>query len=189
MFEEKREMLQFRRELEEIVKSTREELASVRTGKVSPSLVENLTVDAYQGQSKLKLMELASISTTDASTLLVSPYDRAVIQDIEKAILDSPLGLSPRVKEDKIYIEVPPLTAEQRQKFLKVISQKVEEGRETLRFARGEIRKKVKTTFDDKEMTEDNKYRIEKEIDKAAKEYQDKLENLKEKKEAEIKSI
>lgn len=189
MFNQQIEFSQFEKKLKEAVLQTKEAVFTIRTGKVSPSLVENIMVEAYQGQSKLKLMELASIITSRPSTLLVTPFDPTVIPDIEKAIISSPLNLSPRVEKEKIYIQVPPLTEEQRQKFLKLICQKVEEGRENIRIVRDEIRKKVKIAYEADELTEDDKYRIEKQIDETTQIYNSQLEDLKKRKEKEIIEI
>lgn len=167
----------------------REELKSIRTGKAHPSLVENLIVDAYGGQSKLKLMELSTIMADSASSLVITPYDQSTVQDIEKAVLKSPLGISPIVSGNKISLRFPALSEEQRLKLLKVVSQAVEEEKHVVRNHRDEARRKIKNLFESKEITEDEKFRLEKEIDLASQKIMDELYSIKEKKEKELMEI
>ncbi|KXK11943.1 MAG: Ribosome-recycling factor [Microgenomates bacterium OLB23] len=96
-----------------------EELRQIRTGKASPSLVEDLEVAAYGGQMKMKLKELASIATDGPTAILIDPFDASTVQDIEKAFLTSPLQLSPRVEGKMLRIITPALTSEQREKICK----------------------------------------------------------------------
>lgn len=169
--------------------SLTDELRHIRTGKASPSLVEDLEVSAYDGQMKMKLKELASIATDGPTTIVIDPFDPSTIQDIEKAFLTSPLQLSPRVEGKMLRIVTPPLTTEQREKFVKLANQKVEESKNTVRYNRDHARKNVKTLFDGKSVTEDEKFRFEKQIDTMAKDYSDSLDGLKKKKTEEIMSL
>src|SRR3989338_10996523 len=87
----------------------REDLKSIRTGKSNPAILENLIVDTYAGQSKLKLLELATIMTEGPSALSVTPFDPATISDIEKAILKSSLGLSAALQGNRLLVKIPAL--------------------------------------------------------------------------------
>lgn len=180
---------QFKKQTEEIIKHLREEIALVRTGKASPSLVENLMVETYQGQAKLTLRELATITTEGPFGLLISPFDSTIIKDIEKAILKSPLNLTPVVDGKNIHLKIPPLSEEQRKNLLKLVSQKIEESRERIRSIRDEIRKKIKKSFENKEITEDEKYRIEKELDHLTQHQNQQINQIKDKKEKELMEI
>ncbi len=166
-----------------------EDLRQIRTGKSSPSLVEDLEVLTYGGQMKMRLKELASIATDGPSAILIDPFDPSTVQDIEKAFLTSPLQLSPRVEGKMIRIITPPLTTEQREKFAKLVNQKVEETKNNIRYHRDHARKGIKTLLDDKAITEDDKFRIEKSIDVKTKEFSDALDDLKKKKQEEIMSL
>ncbi|MCS6956487.1 MAG: ribosome-recycling factor, partial [Patescibacteria group bacterium] len=104
---------EFKQKSQKIIDSLKEDLKSIRTGKANPSLVENLIIETYSGTTKLKLMELSTITTEGPTTLIVIPFDPSTIQDIEKAILKSPLGLSPSVQGTKIILKIPPLSTEQ----------------------------------------------------------------------------
>ncbi len=167
----------------------KEELKLIRTGKANPAILENLIVETYGGQSKLKLLELATIMTEGPSALSVTPFDPSTTQDIEKAILKSSLGLSASVQGNRLLVKIPPLSQEQREKFVKLINQKNEEKRNTVRNFRDEARKKVKLQFEKKEITEDDKFRLEKEIDIEADKLMEELQKIRENKEKEIMQI
>jgi len=180
---------QFKNQLQSVLVKTQDNLATIRTGRASGALVENIVVSAYGGQASLKVIELASITNEGPQTLLVTPFDPSVTQDLEKALRESSLGLSISVSGNQIRAKTPPLTEEQRQKYTKLVSEFAEEGRERIRRERDEIRKVVKADLDKKEITEDDRYRQEAEIDKIAKEYTDRIEELKKKKEQEVMTI
>lgn len=172
-----------------VVDELKEDLKAIRTGRASPSLVENIEVVAYGGQSKLKILELASILTDSPTSLVISPYDPSVLQDIEKAILKSPLGISPVVQGTKIILRVPMLSEEQREKYIKICHQKIEERKVMIRNNRDNTRKSIKTSFEKKETTEDDKFRLEKEIDTVTQTFMSEIEIIKEKKEKEIREV
>lgn len=180
---------QYKKQAERIIQYLKEDLTSIRTGRVSSAIIENIIVDTYQGQAKLRLTELASITVSDAHTLQITPYDYSTTKDIEKAILKSPLGLNPLVTTNKIAIKLPPLTEEQRQKMIKVINQKIEDKKSLLRNDRDNSRKKIKNLMEEKEISEDDKYRLEKEIDKITQGYNEIIQSIKDKKEKELMEI
>jgi len=171
------------------ITSLKEDLKSIRTGRASPSLVENLVVETYGNQTKLRLLELATIITEGASSLSISPFDPSVIQDIEKAILKSPLGLTPSSQGTKIIIRIPSLNTEQREKYIKVVREKVEEKKITIRNHRDDSRRVIKNFFEKKEMSEDEKYRLEKEIDVQSTKFMEEINVIKESKEKEIMEV
>ncbi|MDH7476162.1 MAG: ribosome recycling factor [Microgenomates group bacterium] len=180
---------EFKRHLEKIIDALRENLKSIRTGRANPSLIENLLVEAYGGQSKLRLMELSTINVEGPSMLVISPFDPSTIKEIEKAVLKSPLGLSPQVQGSRIIIRLPPLTEEQREKLKKIVQQNVEEKKVNIRNQRDEVRKKIRQLFEAKSLTEDEKFRLEKEIDSITQEYNLKIQEIFKNKEQEIMSI
>ncbi|MBP9815907.1 ribosome recycling factor [Candidatus Woesebacteria bacterium] len=180
---------EFKSQSQHSITQLSDEIRQIRTGKASPSLVEDLDVMTYGGQMKMKLKELASISTEGPTTILIDPFDPSTIQDIEKAFLTSPLQLSPRVEGKMIRLITPPLSTEQREKFVKLVNQKVEETKNNIRYHRDHARKGLKTLLDDKAITEDEKFRFEKTIDTLTKDFSDDLEVLKKKKHDEIMSI
>ena len=166
-----------------------EDLKTIRTGKSNPSLLENLLVETYGGQTKLKLMELATIVTEGPIALSVTPFDPSTLPDIEKAILKSSLGISPAIQGTRIIAKIPPLSQEQREKFVKLINQKAEERKNILRSYRDEARKKIKQQSESKEISEDTKFRLEKEIDTESQTLMEQLQKIREAKEKEIMEI
>lgn len=180
---------EFKQKSQKIIESLKEDLKSIRTGRANPSLVENLVVETYGGTTKLKLMELSTITTEGPTALSIIPFDPSTTSDIEKSILKSPLGLSPAVQGNRIIIKIPPLSAEQREKYIKLVGEKIEERKNQIRNLRDEIRKNIKNLFEKKEITEDEKYRLEKEIDNHNSVVMKEIDNIKEKKEAEIREV
>lgn len=183
------DLIKFKSDLNNALSKTKENLSSIRTGRATSTLIENLMVITYGGQASLKVIELATINNEGPQTLLITPFDPSVTADLEKAIRESTLGFSVSVSGNQIRAKTPPLTEEQRQKYTKLVSQFSEEGRESIRRLRDEIRKKLKEEFDTKQISEDQKYRQEEEIDKIAKEFTEKIEELKKHKEQEVLSI
>ncbi|NMB83786.1 ribosome recycling factor [Candidatus Roizmanbacteria bacterium] len=179
----------FKQNSQKIFSSLKENLKTVRTGRASPSLVENLMVETYGGQAKLRLFELASITTDGPTVIAILPFDPSVISDIEKAILKSPLGLSPQTQGNRILLRLPPLSEEQREKMTKLVGQMIEEKKNHIRSLRDDARKKIKLMFEKKEITEDDKYRLEKEIDNENQINTEEIQKIKENKDKEIHEV
>src|SRR3989339_2228828 len=154
----------FRSQAEIHIEKLREELKGIRTGRAHSGMIEGLQIEAYGGM-KMKLIELSSITSESIDALVITPFDPSTIPDIEKGILGSPLGLNPQTEGRRIIVRVPPLSEEQRVKFVKLVSQLIEETKNKIRYERDAIRKKIKNMEDAKELTEDDRYRLEKEID------------------------
>ena len=110
--------------LDKVLEIVKGDMDTVRTGKAKPDMVGNIMVNAYGGQ-KMRLQELASISAPDHSLIIIEPWDKSVVQDIEKAIVKSELQLSPVVGEGVIRLPVPPLTEDRRKDFVKLLAQKL----------------------------------------------------------------
>lgn len=180
---------EFNKGSEKTITSLKETLKSIRTGRANPSLVENLIIETYGGQTKLKLLELASIVTEGPTVLVITPFDPSILPDIEKGILKSPLGINPAVQGNKIIIRIPPLSTEQRQKMVKIVNQEVETKKMSIRNLRDDIRKQIKIKFESKELTEDDKFRLEKEIDNLTQKRSEEIKIIKEKKEQEILEV
>ncbi len=182
-------LTQFQQQTKKIITSLKENLKSFRTGRANPSLVENIIVETYGGTTKLRLMELSTITTENSQTLVIVPFDPSVLADIERAILKSPLGITPQTQAGKILLKLPPLSQEQREKILKLINQTIEEKKQIIRSLRDQARKEIKIKFEKKEIGEDEKYRLEKEIDQITQKQMEEIQKIKEDKESEILSI
>ncbi|OGK13940.1 hypothetical protein A3C98_01515 [Candidatus Roizmanbacteria bacterium RIFCSPHIGHO2_02_FULL_37_15] len=180
---------QFKLSAEKTLIYLKEDFKSIRTGKSNPALVENILVETYAGQSKLKLLELATTATEGATALLITPFDPSTLVDIERAILKSSLGLTTSVQGNQIKVIIPPLSQEQREKLLKLVNQKTEERKNFIRNYRDEARKKIKQLYEAKNLTQDDKFRLEKEIDSEIQKYMEQLQQIRTNKEKEIMQI
>jgi ribosome recycling factor len=167
----------------------KEELKTIRTSQASPALVEGIMVEVYGGSMTMKLMELATITTDGPAALVVAPFDPSTVQDIERAIMKSPLGISPANQGGRLVIRIPPLSQEQREKYVKLAATIVESSKNIVRGHRDEVRKKLKASFEKKELTEDDKFRLEKQIDDETKKMNDQIELLRQAKEKEIMAV
>ena len=169
------------------VEALRREFNSVRTGKASPVLLDTVRVDAYG--SKMPLNQLANISTPEASLLVVQPYDKALLVDIEKAIQTANLGLNPANDGNLIRVPIPPLTEERRREYAKLLHQMTEEGRIAIRHARKVGNDEIKVAIKDHEASEDDGFRQLEKIQELTDSYSFLLDEMLEKKEKEVMAI
>jgi len=179
----------FKAHLAQTITALKEELKSIRTGRANPAMIEDIIIEAYGGSTKLRLKELSTITTDGASALLIAPFDPSTIVDIEKGILKSPLGISPQTQGTRITIRIPPMSQEQREKYIKLVGQMIEEKRSIVRNHRDDVRKKIKEEFDDKALTEDDKYRMEKDIDTITQKINEDIASIKTAKDTEIQQV
>lgn len=165
------------------------EISSIRTGRAVPSLVEDIVCPAYGGQQRLKVKELASITLSDTQTLIITPWDGSIIGDIRKGILEANVGLNPILESTLIRIPVPPLTSERREEYVKMVKAKLEECRVTIRNIRQDVQKMIREDFEAKQISEDDKFRLEKELQEITDDYSHKAEDVSSKKEEQIITI
>jgi ribosome recycling factor len=163
------------------------EFAGVRTGKASPSLVENITVEVYGSQMRIR--ELAGITTPEARTLSIQPWDMNSLHPIEKAILKSNLGLTPSIQGKVIRLFFPELSEERRQEFVKIIRKMAEDGRVAIRHVRRDAMDQLKKHAHDSGVTEDDEKQAEKELQKLTDEYIGKIDGHLAHKEKEIMTV
>ena len=136
-----------------------EDLATIRTGRATPALVENVLILSYDGTQNLRLKEMATITTEGARMLIVSPFDPTVIRDIERGLNSANLGFSAAVDGNFIRINIPPLTTERREEFIKLANSKIEGGRIMIRQVRHDFMSSLKRKYEAKEIDEDLKKR------------------------------
>lgn len=165
------------------------DIAGVRTGRATPALVENIVVPAYGGTQRLRVVELASLSSPDPTQIVISPWDKSIIGDIKKGILEANIGMNPNIDGEIIRIVIPPLTTEDREKYVKLLSQKLENGKVMIRQIRGDEMHEIKRKFEAKEMTEDEKFVAEKKLQELTDQFVGKIEEMGEKKKAELLQI
>jgi ribosome recycling factor len=171
------------------IEVTTQDLSTVRSGKASPSLVEHIVVTVYGGTATMKLMELATIATSDARTLTITPYDPSVMQEIEHGLQVANTGMTPIVDGEMIRITIPPLTEERRREFLKLAKTKIEAGKIMIRQIRQEAMHQIKKNADDKTISEDQQKMFEKHIQELTDKMVVELEVLEKKKEAELMQV
>ncbi len=172
-------------EMEKVIDFFKQEMQKLRSGKASPNLIEDIVVDCLG--SKLPLKQIATISCPEPRQLLVQPWAREYLEGIEKALQQADLGTSPIVEGEMIRISLPSMTTEFREKLIDKVSQKAEETYQTLRKWRDEAWKDLQDRFHKKEISEDDKFRGKEELQKLIDEYHKKIEDIKEKKNQEIK--
>lgn len=181
---------EFLQKAESYLEHLRGQMQQIRTGRAQPSLVENLMVlvESYGG-AKMQLKELASISAPDASLLVVQPYDRSVLKDVEKALSQNELGLSPTPKNDALHIVIPPLTQERRQQFVKMVHDRTEDARVAIRNLRTDIKKDIESLKGEAGISEDDIKRQVDELQKAVEGIMDRIDVIAAKKEEELMEL
>jgi ribosome recycling factor len=184
--------------LEDIKKDARERMAKcvqnfqtdlkkLRTGRAHPSLIEHLRVDYYG--SEVPLQQVASIAVEDGRTLVVSPWEKTVVQAIEKAIFRSDLGLTPMTAGTVIRIPMPPLTEERRREITKVLRHDAEGARVAVRNVRRDVMTDVKDLLKEKKISQDDERRAETEIQKLTDKHVADIEQLLAAKEKEVMQV
>ena len=146
------------------VESTRGELATVRTGRASPHLLDRIVVDYYGAMTPLK--QLATVSAPEARLLTVQPYDKSSVKAIERAILESDVGLTPNNDGQIIRLQVPELTEERRKELVKVVRNLAEEGRVAIRNIRRDVMHDLRELRDAGEAGSDDEHRAEEALQK-----------------------
>jgi len=173
--------------LEKIMEGLTGELATLRIGRANPLLVENIMVEVYG--SKMPLKQMASIAVPEARTLLVQPWDKTVAKDIEKAIILANIGINPVNEGTQIRLTVPTLTEESRKELVKSVGEKMEKSRVSIRQLRDKVREDIAKLEKNKELTEDDRFDLQKKLDVLIKDYNEKVKELGDKKEQEIMTI
>lgn len=165
------------------------ELSSIRTGRATSSLVENIICSTYGGTQRLRVIELGTIGVADAKTITITPWDASAIGDIRQGILTANVGLMPIIDGGVIRVQVPALTLERRQEYLKLLSRQLENGKVMIRQVRHEKMNEIKTAFEGKEMGEDDKFRLEQDLQKLTDEFVEKIDEIGKKKEEELMTV
>lgn len=178
-----------RQSMQKALELLRTDLSTVRTGRATPSIVENVIISAYGNTQRLKVMELATITAADPQTLLITPFDQSIISEIQKGILEANVGLNPVVDGTVIRISIPPLSEERRKDLIHLMRQKLENARIMIRQARHEAMSEIKRQNNGKNISEDEMLRLEKEVQKLTDETIGEIDTLGKKKEEELMQI
>ena len=182
------ELLQDAREhMDKSVDATRHKFGSVRTGRASPALLDRIQVDYYGAQTPLR--QLATINAPEARLLTVQPYDKSSIKAIERAILESDIGLNPSNDGQIIRLNIPELTEDRRKDLVKVVRGIAEEGRVALRNIRRDVMHDLRELRDSGEAGADDEHRAEDALQKLTDEKVKELDGILKAKEAEILEV
>ncbi len=176
-----------KKDMEAAVEAAKREFATVRTGKASPALLDTVKVEAYG--SRMPLNQVATVNTPEPTLLVVQPFDQSLIEAIEKAILVADLGLNPANDGNLIRVPVPPLNEERRKEYVKLLHKMTEEAKVSIRHARHKARDDIQAKMKEHELGEDEGHRQLDEVDEMTHEFTDRLDELLQKKEAEVLSI
>ncbi|HXG19966.1 MAG TPA: ribosome recycling factor [Methylomirabilota bacterium] len=176
-----------KKEMEHTVDAMRKELAKVRTGRASTSLIEGLIVEYYGARTPLN--QLAALSAPEPRLLVVQPYDRSVMQAIEKAILQSDLGLTPINDGKVIRVPIPELTEERRKALVRHIRKVAEDYRVSARNHRRDANERLKKMQKEKQISEDEARATQERVQKLTDEYIEKLDKVLKAKEDELMAV
>ena len=180
---------EMRQKMQKALLILQEDISTVRTGRAMPSLVENVIVSVYEETQKLKIKELATISASDPQTLVLAPFDPSITDEIQKGIMEANIGLTPSSDGNIIRISIPPLSEERRRDLIKLVKQKNENGKISIRQIRQDARNIVRKKHNDKEISEEQMYRLDQEIQKITDEITLAIDEMGRKKEEELLRI
>jgi ribosome recycling factor len=169
------------------VESLRQNLTTIRTGRASPALVEQMPVDAYGSQ--MPMNQLAGITTPDAKMILIQPYDTSMVKAIEKAIQNSELGINPSNDGRVIRLVLPPLTEERRRDLTKQVKSRVEESKVAVRNIRRDALDDVRKLEHDKSISENDQRRAQEKLQELTDKYIRELDHVGQAKEAEVMEV
>ena len=173
-------------DMKKAIEYTTNQFSNLHTGKASPAMLDSVKVEAYGAVSKLK--EVSAVSTPDARSIVVQPWDKSILKDVEKAIIDANLGLNPLIDGSILRVPIPELTGERRTELAKQAGSMAEDGRVRVRQARRDSLDLIKSLKDDG-LSEDDIKRLEKDIQKEHDTYIAKINDELSKKEADLKKV
>ena len=173
--------------MEKAVEVAKEDFASIRTGRANPALYAKVMVDYYGTPTPLQ--QLASFQVSDARTILITPYDKSALRDVEKALSDSEVGANPSNDGNVIRVVLPELTQERRKEYVKIVKGKGEDAKVSIRSIRRKAKESLDRLVKDGEVGEDEGVRGEKELDVLTKKHVDSVDDLVKRKEAELLEV
>ncbi|MCA6502090.1 MAG: ribosome recycling factor [Pseudanabaena sp.] len=173
--------------MQKAVEATQHNFNSVRTGRANASLLDRITVEYYGAETHLKA--LANISSPDATTLMIQPFDRSSMRAIEKAISESDIGLTPNNDGSSIRLNIPPLTTDRRKELVKMVSKLAEEGKVAVRNVRRDAIDSLRKLEKAKEISEDESKSQQEQVDKLTDKFVKNIDKVTAEKEKEISTI
>ncbi len=173
--------------MEKSIHALEDHLAKIRTGRAHPSIVQHITVEYYG--SEVPLNQVANIAVEDARTLSIVPWEKSMVAPIEKAIMNSDLGITPTTAGDNIRLPMPPLTEERRRELVKVARHEAEQARVAIRNIRRDINNDLKALNKDKEISDDELRRAEERVQKLTDDFVAKVDALLDEKEKALMEV
>ena len=172
---------------EQALEFLKSELNGLRTGRANSALVEDIPVEAYG--STMPVKGVGNVLVPDSKTIMIEPWDKTLLKEIEKAVRAAPIGVSPVVDGSRVRITLPPLTEEGRKELVKIVNRKSEEARIGVRNVREEVKEAIVKLEKDKEISEDERFRLQEALETQVKSWNEKIAKLAEEKEKEIMTI
>lgn len=176
----------FKKDIEKCIDRLREDLSQIRTGRANPELVEEVTVDAYGVATPIK--NVSTISVIDAKTINIQPWDKSIIDNLAHGLEDANLGFSIISEGDRVLVKLPDLTEERRKEYVKIMKERIEDGRVAVRQVRQKYMKEIDEAQKDG-FSEDQADRLREEIERIVKETNDRIEEIRKEKEKELITI
>ena len=183
------DLQQLKKEMKKTINHLEDEFSHLQIGRASTGLVEAIDIFVPHYWIQQKLNQLANISILDSQTIKIEPWDKSIVSVIEKWIRDSNLWFNPLNQWDYLLIKIPPLTEERRKELAKLVDKMWEDTKIAIRNIRHDWRNKVKQMFENEEISEDEKKKLEKEIDEITKEFTKEIDKICEAKKEEIMKI
>jgi len=176
-----------KQQMDQIVEIFREDIATIRTGRATPALLDGITVAVYGGEQQMKLQEIGTITTDGARSLVIQVWDKSIVNEVKNGLLKSSLGINPIVDNDRIRLNLPPLTTDQREDYVKLLSKKLEGAKVMTRETRGVERHDLQKQLQEKLISEDQFHMDEDRLQKLTDESIRLLEEIASHKEQEIR--
>lgn len=176
-------------DLDQAIEHFKKELATIRSGRAHTSMVENIKVVCYGGTSELRLKEVAALAAPDSNMIVIEPWDKSIIPDIERALSTSDLGLTPANDGNIIRLQLPAMSAQRREELVKILSKKLEDSRVAIRSIRKDFHNLIREKERDKKISQDFSKRITEKLQKTIDSITQNLDDMAKKKENDIKSV
>ena len=175
------------RNLDQAIEALKRELNTLRSGRATPSLIENISIDYYGVATPLK--QIASISAPDASAILVQPWDKQALREIEKSLIKSDMGFNPSNDGNNITVPIPPLNQERRQEMVRLLKRKIEDGKISIRNVRRDGLDGLRKMEKDKIISQDENHRAQDQLQKATDSHTKTVDQVATAKETEIMQV
>lgn len=178
---------EYRPAFEQVLDFLKSEMNGLRTGRANAAMVEDLPVEAYGGTMAVK--GVGSVLVPDSKTIMIEPWDKTLTKNIEAAIRQAPIGVNPVVDGSRIRITLPPLTEEGRRELVKIVGKKAEEAHIGVRGAREQVKAEIGRMEEDKQISEDERFRLQEGLEAMVKVWNDKVREMAAEKEQEIMTM